>query len=222
MGGLNFIPRKDLDFLKWTNNFMKHLEQSLRQFGFPEDVYSELAALHEDFVQKLETAEEPATRTKPAVQAKNDARKAFEKALRQAIGEYLTRNHRVSDTDRDSLGLPIHKTSHTHAPVATEAPDMDVDTSVIGRLTIHFFERGSRHKKGKPAGQHGAEIRWLLSDTPPARWDDLTHSEIDTNSPITLSFEYDQRGKTVYFALRWENTRGEKGPWSEILSAIIP
>jgi hypothetical protein len=33
---------------------------------------------------------------------------------------------------------------------------------------------------------------------------------------------FPQRGKTVYFALRWENTRGEKGPWSEIMSAIIP
>jgi hypothetical protein len=35
-------------------------------------------------------------------------------------------------------------------------------------------------------------------------------------------FENDQRGKTVYFALRWENTRGEKGPWSAIQIAIIP
>ncbi|MDR2362267.1 MAG: hypothetical protein LBD91_06005 [Prevotellaceae bacterium] len=29
-------------------------------------------------------------------------------------------------------------------------------------------------------------------------------------------------GKTVYFALRWENTRGEKGPWSDIMSATVP
>lgn len=43
------------------------------------------------------------------------------------------------------------------------------------------------------------------------------------NSPAhTLTFDENQRGKTVYFALRWENTRGEKGPWSQIVSSIIP
>jgi hypothetical protein len=25
-----------------------------------------------------------------------------------------------------------------------------------------------------------------------------------------------------YFVIRWENNVGEKGPWSEILSAIVP
>jgi hypothetical protein len=66
------------------------------------------------------------------------------------------------------------------------------------------------------------ETGWLVCDTLPACWDELTHSAIDTNSPFTLSFENDQRGKTVYFAIRWENTRGEKGPCSEILNTIIP
>jgi hypothetical protein len=97
-----------------------------------------------------------------------------------------------------------------------------VDTSILAHLIIHFFKKGGSHRKGKPAGQHGAEVGWLLSDTPPLRWDELTHSAIDTNSPFTLSFENDQRGKTVYFAIRLENTRGEKGPWSEIMNAIIP
>jgi hypothetical protein len=39
----------------------------------------------------------------------------------------------------------------------------------------------------------------------------MTHSAVNTHSPCTFIFEHDQRGKTVYFALRWENTRGEKG-----------
>jgi hypothetical protein len=85
-----------------------------------------------------------------------------------------------------------------------------------------FFEKSNGHKRGKPAGQHGAEIRWDILDAPPARWDELIHSDIDTSSPFTLWFEHDQRGKTVYFAARWENTRGKKGPWSDIFSAIIP
>jgi hypothetical protein len=44
----------------------------------------------------------------------------------------------------------------------------------------------------------------------------------DTRSPYTFRFEENQRGQTVFFCLRWENTTGQKGPWSEIVSAIIP
>jgi hypothetical protein len=69
---------------------------------------------------------------------------------------------------------------------------------------------------------HGAEIAWAILDTPPVNWDALTHSSFDTHTPFRLTFGGDQRGKTLYFALRWENTTGEKGPWNEIQNAIIP
>jgi hypothetical protein len=29
-------------------------------------------------------------------------------------------------------------------------------------------------------------------------------------------------GKRLWFAARWENTTGQKGPWSEIMCVIIP
>jgi hypothetical protein len=37
-----------------------------------------------------------------------------------------------------------------------------------------------------------------------------------------LTFEEDERGKKVYFAVRWESGAGKKGLWSDIYSAIIP
>jgi len=30
-----------------------------------------------------------------------------------------------------------------------------------------------------------------------------------------------QAGKTVYYWLRWVNTRGEAGPWSSVASAMV-
>jgi hypothetical protein len=74
----------------------------------------------------------------------------------------------------------------------------------------------------KPKGVHGVEIAWEILDTPPVNWEQLIHSAFDTRTPAQLVFHGDQRGKTLYFALRWENTRGEKGPWGEIYGTIIP
>jgi hypothetical protein len=122
----------------------------------------------------------------------------------------------------DDLGLPIHKSGRTPSPIAVSYPGFDIDSSTIRRLLVDFYDQGSKTSKAKPAGQHGAEIRWVISDTPIVDVAGLLYSLFDTHTPFSFGFLGSQRGKTVYFALRWENTCGEKGPWSKIQSAIIP
>jgi hypothetical protein len=217
----DFIPTKDRDFLAWMINFLRYLFPALGRLNFPPDKYQELSMQRDEFASKLETAEEPATRTKTSVQAKNDARRTLEKNLRALIKEYLSFNHALTNEDRDDLGLPIPKASRTPAPVADTYPGFRIDSSVLRLLIIHFFSLGGA-SKAKPPGQHGVEIKWVISETPVINIADLLHSAFDTRSPYTLEFTGDQRGKTVYIALCWENTRGEKGPWSDIVSAIIP
>ncbi|MDR0560148.1 MAG: hypothetical protein LBG92_08245 [Prevotellaceae bacterium] len=221
MHNADFIPSRDVDFLQWTNNFMNYLGSALTRLNFPEDKYQSLVLLQSDFEQQLTAAKTPATRTSLSVKAKNVARSVLEKELRQYIKAYLTYSVDITDVDRNGLGLPVHKTSRTPSPVAETYPDYEIDSRVIRRLTVHFFDSTNR-SKAKPAGQHGAEIRWGIFDAPPTSIDALSHSVFDTRTPMTLSFDENQRGKVVYFCLCWENTRGEKGPWSEIISAVVP
>jgi hypothetical protein len=154
-------------------------------------------------------------------------------ALKKAEDEFIPlyrklysalKNHLlVTDEDLNSMGLPVRGSGERHrAPIAKDAPDVDADTSTHTQVSFHFFEKGSKHKKGKPEGQHGAEIIWTVREEAPVRYEELLHSSFSTNPPAVLRFENDQRGCTVYFALRWENTRGEKGPWSNIQSVVIP
>jgi hypothetical protein len=218
----DYIPRPDNLFLAWIVNFLKYLFPSLTRLNFPHDVYQNLTEQRDDFTIKLEAAEDPSTRTPLTVAAKNASRKTLEESVRQAVKEYLINNHLLTEEDFKGLGLPIHKTTRTPSPVATTYPEFFIDSSVIRRVTIHFFDQGKAKSKAKPAGQHGAEIRWAILDMPPASVADLIHSSFDTHTPFTLEFDENQRGKTVYFCLCWENTRGEKGPWSEIGNAIIP
>jgi hypothetical protein len=218
----DFVPYRDNDFLQWVHNFVDYLAPKAAQFNFPQEVISNIQSQMADFEKKLRIVDDPGTHTPVATQAKKTAKKLLEKTMRNAVGEYLTRNHLVSDDDRIAMGLPIHKTTHTSSPIAHDAPGVDADTSILGRISIHFFEKEHRHKKAKPAGQIGVEIVWVIRDTPPTRWDELLHSAMSTRTPYTFSFENDQRGQTFYFAIRWENTRGEKGPWSAIQNVIIP
>jgi hypothetical protein len=218
----DYLPKKDKDLLAMVVNLLKNLFAMLTRIGFPNDEYQKLAALRNDFAEKLAIAEDPATSTKVTVAAKNHTREVLKSTLRLNVKGYIMYNPLVTDEDRIAMGLPVHKTTHTPSKVADKAPDVDIDSSVPGRITIHFFDAEGGHRRGKLAGQHCVEITWLVSDVPPTRWDELIHSVVDTRSPYTFIFENDMRGRHFYFAIRWENTRGEKGPWSEIMSAIIP
>jgi hypothetical protein len=216
------IPRKDVDFNVAQEVIVETADENRAKWGL-DSVWMDGELLPEKV--KWEDAwsayVNPAARTPAITFAKTGERKVYEKLVRKLV-KNLQSNVNVTPDDLRGMGIVVPSSTRTPAPIATESPDTDVDTSVIAHLIIHFFRKGGKHRKGKPEGQRGVEIRWIVSDVPPARWDDLIHSGFDTNSPYTLEFENDFRGKTVYFALRWENTRGDKGPWSEIESAIIP
>ena len=49
----------------------------------------------------------------------------------------------------------------------------------------------------------------------------MSHSAFTTKSSHTFEFEENQRGQRLYCRGRWENNRGEKGPWGEIVNAVI-
>ncbi|MDR2470292.1 MAG: hypothetical protein LBD27_07435 [Tannerella sp.] len=221
MPNSDFIPRKEGSFHAWIMAFFAYLLENLQRFGIVEDTIIPLVSLKQDFDVKYVAATTPSTRTAATVLAKNRALGALKTAMRVFIKEYLTYNHLVTDEDRRNLGLPVYKTGRTPHPVPTTYPVFTVDTSVIRCLTIHFRD-STGSGKAKPFGVHGVEIKWGYSQEPVVNPESLPYSAFDTRSPYTFEFPGDKRGATVWFVLRWESTRGDKGPWSEIVNAIVP
>jgi hypothetical protein len=142
--------------------------------------------------------------------------------VREFVNAFLRFNENVTDEDRVNLGITVPDTTPTSPhdpetmPVVTR-----IDSSIIMRIILHDKDSMSG-RRAKPYGIHGVEIRWAILDAPPVTTADLIHSEFSTRTPHTFICEENQRGKTVWFCLRWENSRGQKGPWSELYSAIIP
>jgi hypothetical protein len=141
--------------------------------------------------------------------------------IRQFVNRYLRYNKSVTDEDRVKLGLTVSDFKRTRAPIPDEYPDVHVDLSVILRLTLTYHILGST-SRARLARMLGVEIRWAILDAYPSDTDDLKHTVFSTHSPQVFEFKEHDRGKTIYFRLCWVNTRGQKGPWSEVVSAIIP
>jgi hypothetical protein len=163
----------------------------------------------------------PSTRTKVTSTVLKTEQEDFVTAYRQLYNGFLRKNALVTDADLVSMGLPPHSSGGGKpSKIATTFPWIKILTHLIRHLIIEFG--ASETSRAKLDGQHGAEVVYIVSDEKPTDISQLIHSVFDTDSPLDLEFTEEERGKTVWFAIRWENTRGQKGPWSEIYSAIIP
>jgi hypothetical protein len=165
--------------------------------------------------------EPPSTRASVHYTALQSAEEAFKPVFRKLYIGYLKNNPLVSNTDLEIMGFPLRNSDRQATPIPTNVVHMDVDTSILRRITIYFRSSGRRNA-AKPKGVHNAEIKWLISTTPIISIEDLHNTSICTRSPLTLEFDGNNRGQYLYFAICWVNTRGEKGPWSIIQHAIIP
>ncbi len=77
--------------------------------------------------------------------------------------------------------------------------------------------------------RRGLPFRKLARSTSPDRRRDSSsghhrhdHLATGTKTPYTAIFDAADAGKSVYFIGLWENTKGETGPLSDVLRAIIP
>jgi hypothetical protein len=135
-------------------------------------------------------------------------------------------NPLVTDDDLQSCGFPKHPAGGGKTPVKkpTTQVEMEAETSNPAEVIIHYRDAGSHHL-GKPEGVHGMEFIYRVRevDAPPARnWKELKNSVFSTRPPLTLTFEGEQRAKILEYSSRWENMRGEKGPWNDIQWVVIP
>jgi hypothetical protein len=220
MRNSDYIPTNDWDFLEWVKNLLMYILAHASQWGLDTSTVAELQRLLSVYEAAYERAKSP-NRGSADVVAKNESRDALKKAARQYVREYLISNHLITDEDRTLMRLPVHDTKPTPAPVSTVPPIVTVEQPSAAVILIYAKDAESE-KRSRPKGQSGFETAHLISDTKPADWDDLIHSSFSTRSPLRLTFKATDRGKTLYFAVRWQNTRGLKGPWSEIESTIIP
>jgi hypothetical protein len=155
------------------------------------------------------------------MQAKNEKKRRLIHLEEVFVRNNLQNNDAMTDTIRKELRIPIHDTTPTPQPAPDSIPEVEVETPHPRTVRIKFRDEHAP-RWGKPEHVHGLECLWRVMEERPVQVKDLQHSAFATRSPLELVFEEDERGKKVYFAVRWENGAGKKGLWSDIYSAIIP
>jgi hypothetical protein len=200
----------------------------LEAFGFPAE--SKLFKwINSDFVPALVNYnsvyaewENPVTR--PAMQTKllTETEEAFLPLYRQLHDDFKASQF-VTNNDLEAMGMPRRPSPGPNPPLPPPdtVPSLKFERPSEGIVLVHFRDAEAENSKAKPRGVHGIELLWGLCEQPPTSHADLTRSAFDTRTPYRFEFGMEDVGRHLYIAARWENTRGEKGPWTTVHSTMI-
>ena len=215
----DYIPARDSELVSWSANFVTVVTENASAWGITSAEVTLLQDSSDNFAALQAQADSPLKNA--IIEAeKKAARKKLEKVIRELAG-FRLKNPIITDVQRLALGLHVRDTTPTTIPVPVTRPEINIEVFDVRRLKIRFHDKGS-DSKAKPYGTNGAVIFYAVLDAPPASPAELTRSVLATRTPHLLEFADDERGKTVYVAICWQNEKGEKGPWSEVESALVP
>ncbi|MDR1340601.1 MAG: hypothetical protein LBK58_11200 [Prevotellaceae bacterium] len=219
--GKDYIPRNDGNFLTWDKNLFTRVRTNAPRWNLSPTSWLHIdppmITAYEDAYAK---AQDPNSGMADTLE-KNITRDILKKATRIYVKEFLEYNSLITDEERLQMGLPVHDPKPSPAKDPHTYPVLTTKLLAPGVIEIHAVDSESG-RKAKPAGVHGFEVKMVILDVPATEWEQLTDSQFFTKTPGRISFTGKQRGKMLSLAGRWENTRGVKGPWSEIITVIIP
>ena len=217
----DYIPQNDAEFNLWQASLIEFAESRQSDWGVSPDDLAVLKDKQNVWTAAFAKASNKQNRTSADVQAKDDAREPYVKDLRSFIAQWLANNSKVSNSDRGRMGLTVKSGTRTPVPAPLTLPIGNIDFSIRRQHTISYSDEATPRSKAKPAGVHGCEIWMKIDGAAPVDASELGYVATDTSSPYTVNFEGKYAGKTVYYWLRWVNTRGEHGPWSSAISALV-
>jgi hypothetical protein len=234
------IPRKDGDFDNFMGKYCYIVNQKTtlpegnpQWKHIPQDRIAELNAAAASWRAAFTKLAMP--HTSADVLAKNQARKAATKTVEDFNNQYVLYAREVSDAEREEIGCPVHDKIRTTVPAPTCQPEADIVYPGPHLLELVKIRRVPGIGNDPPEADYGTRIFWGIIGEPteldkfrialpPKVGSDLPHSTFTHRKKYRFDFE-GESGKTVWFAIRYENSKGGKtgeGPFGPLFSAIIP
>jgi hypothetical protein len=148
----------------------------------------------------------------------------------------------LTDADLVSLELKPKDTTHTPVPAPVNQPGIEINkwaphtlgfrrftaTDLGGgesdygiRVYYALVEIGAVATSEKPSATRLTAEVYIIS-APPQTPADLPNSFFTRRYNDLLELPPEASGKTCYLAARFENSKGQSGPWGTMIQAIIP
>ena len=217
---MSYIPRSETGFQDWATNFTNYLAANLADLKFTAEELTALTQEQTDWQTAYQEHLASQSAAEAARKKKKNAHKAYESSLR-AIAQRIRVDRDISEERKVALGINTGASTRKRISVPTTRPLGRLDASDRLLHSIYFVDEETPTRRGKPDGVMGCEVWVKLGDELPTDPSELQFLGLTTSAPYIARYGGDARGKTANYMLRWVNSRGEAGPWSQTFSAIV-
>jgi hypothetical protein len=219
--GKDYIPGPDAEFDKFLGIFVAAIVANKDAFGLTDADVKPLVDGKNNWDTDLQADTDAEAAADKAKTQKNKTRADIEGIVR-SVTKKLNGHPQADNALRAKAGLPAHDETRSPRGVPTTRPLVRLESSGRWMITVHFVDELTPTKLAKPEGVQGAQIWVFVGDTPPADPEAFRFLYLDTRTPYVHTHAAADAGKTVFYAARWANAKGEVGPWSDVISAKIP
>jgi len=209
----SFFYGTDAEMASGSANFSTRITATPTAYGLVAAQAISYAAVNAIYQTTYTTAITPVTRTKGAVEAKNQA-KVNLKAAASDLAKIIDGTPTVTNQQKIDLGLSIRFTP-SPIPAPSVRPGMDIVSVANRTVKVHIHDSASSTKRGKPAGTTAA---WVYSfvgaeyPADPTAWNfegSTTRAKFEVVFPNTVA-----GGTQVWVCAAWINGKQEAGPVS--------
>ena len=232
----DWIPASRTDILSMARGWQPIVYNNKTAWNIPDADVQQLGSLITAAETALNTAEHETTRTPVATEKCREAFTALTEKMRFIKNHYLLVPP-LENSDIVSLGLRIKDTNPSPVPPPSGFAEADVSYPGVQTLELHCRPVAGQPPLD-PRSDYGYRVYYgvlphggatVEAATGPKRelmkapltGEDLPHSQWMRRRKERFYFTGDS-GKTAWFCIRYENSKGDKGPWGPLFSAVIP
>ncbi|MDR1847708.1 MAG: hypothetical protein LBR17_06280 [Bacteroidales bacterium] len=218
----DYIPKGNEEFRTWSANFTEKVSTVFYMtFDIPVAKKNELVTAQLDYEQKQALIDAGDNKSQN-IHIRNVARDVLKALIREITQQYIRHNPDVNVGQLNMLGLQAYDTERTpiHVPMISPYVHVEVGTNFWHYVFWGQEITGQKVKGGLPEGATGVQIWCKMSETQPT-YEEMEFAGNFTKSPHVFTYSSTDRKKTVWYAIRYYNAKGEVGPWSIMIPAII-
>jgi len=218
--GQDFIPGPDGDLVEFAETFTTAATAQAAALGIPTADITDLTAKKTAFATAYNTSQQPSASSLD-ITRKNEARADLVAAIRRIKNKYIDPADDLKVSDREAFGLPPKDDIRTSIPVPVITVALAVRPREARQIEVERWV-AETESRANPYGMDGAVLYEKVGGPAPTLPEELPQSMILKRHKTIRDYPETDRGKPVWYAARWQNSKGEKGPWGDIVEAYIP
>lgn len=218
------LQMKDGEYNEYLQPASEHLNTNKVRLGVSDPNLATLNGQVTNWNTTYPLSKNKDTRTTAITKTKNLLKKQISNTLRKIYADIP--ESALNIDDREILRILHRDNNPSPVPVPTTTPDVNLHggdgSQIIIRYAILGGESGSSSSRKKPLHIKYMEFCYKIGDPAPINSDDCNLRVIISKIPYYLNLDSSNSGKRLYGYGRWVNSRNQPGPWSVMVSVVIP